>query len=67
MSWSTPEEQRVRTIEEVLNDLQTALTNVMSKQQMQQLLLLKQTEVDNLTARVSDLESQITVLQAAQD
>lgn len=64
MAWTDNEEKRVTMIEEVLNDLQIAMTKVMTKQQMQQLLLIKQTEIDSLTQRIAALESQIAILQA---
>jgi len=63
MAFTAAEEIRLKAIEEMLNTLQTAIANTMSKQQMRQLLLVKQKEVDELTTRVAALESQITVLQ----
>jgi polyhydroxyalkanoate synthesis regulator phasin len=63
MAWTDAEEQRIETLEEVVNDLQTAASNLASKQQMQQMLLIKQAEIDALTERVAALESQVTVLQ----
>ena len=63
MAWTTSETVRIEAIEETLNEVQMAITNLMSKQQMRQMLLLKQEEIDALTRRVIALESQITVLQ----
>lgn len=65
--WSDAESTRIRNIESALNDLQTAVSNLMSKQQYRQLLLLKQNEISALTTRVLDLESQITILQGQID
>ena len=63
MAFTSAEEQRIRAIETVLNQLQTAISNLMSKAQMKQLLLVKQSEVDQLTQRIAALESQVTSLQ----
>lgn len=63
MAWSDAEEARILAIEEIVNQLQVAVLNLMSKQQMRQLLLLKQNEIDALTTRVVALESQLTILQ----
>lgn len=63
MAWTAAEEARILAIEQMLNNLQTAVRNLASKQQIRQLLLLKQTEVDNLTSRVAELEVLVAVLQ----
>ena len=63
MAWSDAEELRIETLEEIVNLLQTAVGNLASKQQMQQLLLIKQAEVDALTDRVAALESQLAIIQ----
>lgn len=63
MSWSSAETERINTLENVVNDIQTAITNLMSKLQMRQLLMIKQAELDALTARVEALETQLTTLQ----
>ena len=63
MSWSDAEENRIQAIETMLNNLQVAVNNVVSKLQMRQLLLVKQAEIDSLTQRVESLETQVTNLQ----
>lgn len=63
MAWSTAEEARIELIEKVLNNLQTLAGSLLTKQQFRQLLLVKQNEIDSLTARIVALESQVTVLQ----
>ena len=63
MAWTTSEQQRITALEEVINDLQVAISNLMSKQQFSQLLILKQAEIDALTTRVTSLETQVAVLQ----
>ena len=63
MAWLSSETTRIETIEEAINELQIAVTNLMSKQQMRQLLLIKESEIQALTARVESLESQVTILQ----
>lgn len=65
MPLSAAEELRIQAIETMLNKLQTAVNNLMSKQQMRQLLLVKQKEVDGLTSRIATLESQIQTLQGS--
>ena len=63
MAWTDAEEQRIETIEEVLNNANTAISNLASKKQMSQLILVKQAQIDSLTERVAALESQLQVLQ----
>ena len=63
MSWTDAEETRIQAIETILNNLQIAVNNLMSKQQVRQLLLIKQNEIDSLTQRIETLESQVTNLQ----
>ena len=64
MAWTDNESQRISMIEEVINDMQVAMKKFMTKQQLQALLLIKQTEIDSLTNRVTALESQLAILQA---
>ena len=64
MAFTDAENQRILTIEETLNDCQTAINNLMTKTQMRQLIMIKQGEIDALTKRVEDLESQLTILQS---
>ena len=64
MALTDSEKIRLETMETVINDLQVAISNLMAKQQMRQLLQIKQKEVDALTVRVASLESQVAVLQA---
>ena len=65
MSWTSAESDRIATLETVINQLQIAVTNLAAKQQLQQLLLLKQAEVDELTDRVEALERMVAILQQA--
>lgn len=67
MSFSDAEEVRVRAIEEMINTLQIAINNLASKEQMRQLLLIKQSEIDSLTSRIASLEAQLTALQGSID
>jgi len=64
MAWTTEEEARVRALEETVNDLQTAMNALATKAQLKQYTHIRQTEVDDLKARVASLEAQIAVLQA---
>jgi polyhydroxyalkanoate synthesis regulator phasin len=63
--FTSEEEKRILAIEEMLNKLQTATKNLASKRQLNQLLMLKQAEVDELTKRVAALESQLAALQGS--
>jgi len=67
MSWTSAEENRIQTAEEMLNTLQTAVGNLVAKQQWRQAVLLLQATIDALALRVSSLETQVTNLQADQD
>lgn len=63
MALTDYEEARLALIETVLADLQVAVGNLAAKQQLRQLSLLKQTEVDELRARVEELERLIIILE----
>lgn len=63
MAWTTAESKRVIQIEEEINNLATAVGNLMAKKQFSQLLLIKQREIDALTLRVTALEAQLEILQ----
>ena len=65
MALTDAENARINTLETAINDMWTAVQNLMTKEQMRELLLIKQNEVDSLTARVAALEAQITTLQNA--
>jgi polyhydroxyalkanoate synthesis regulator phasin len=63
MALTAYEEARIALIEEVLNELQVATSNLAAKQQVRQLILLRQTEIDSLTTRVAELERIIIILE----
>lgn len=63
MSFSDAEELRIEAIEELLNQVQTAIKNLASKAQFTQFTLIRQAEIDALTTRVTALESQLALLQ----
>jgi polyhydroxyalkanoate synthesis regulator phasin len=65
MAFTAAEEARITAIEEMINKLSIAVGNLMSKQQMRQLLLLKQTEIDTMKDEISTLKSQVTSLQSS--
>jgi polyhydroxyalkanoate synthesis regulator phasin len=54
---------RITSLEEFVSLLQIAVSNLASKQQVRQLLLLRQEEITSLTARVAELERVITLLE----
>jgi predicted nuclease with TOPRIM domain len=58
-------QDRIEAIEAAINDMQTALTNIATKQQMKSILNVRQSEIVDLQTRVTSLESQIKVLQEA--
>jgi len=64
MAFTDAEEIRIQTIEDTLNSLMTSITNLVAKEQMRQLLLLKQRELDAAVVRIASLESQLEVLQS---
>jgi polyhydroxyalkanoate synthesis regulator phasin len=63
VAWTDAEERRILAIEKLLNDLQITTKNLAAKQQIAQLLLIKQAEIDALTKRVTALESMIAIIQ----
>jgi polyhydroxyalkanoate synthesis regulator phasin len=63
MAWTEAESTRIETIETVVNQLQTAITRLASKQQLQQLMLLKQAEITSLTNRIAALERAVELLE----
>lgn len=65
MAWTDAESDRIATLETVINQLQIAVTHLAAKQQLQQLLLLKQAEIEELTNRVESLERMVAILQQA--
>jgi hypothetical protein len=64
MSLTAAEEIRIEAIENALNGALTSITNLISKEQMRQLLLLKQRELDAAVTRITSLEAQIVILQS---
>lgn len=63
MAFTDAEEARILAIEKLLNELQVSVKNLAAKQQIRQLLLLKQAEIDALTKRVTSLESMMALVQ----
>ena len=56
---------RFLAIERAINDLNTAVNKLPTKAQMIALLNIRQTEIDDLTLRVTTLESKVDVLETA--
>ena len=64
MAFTSAEEIRILAIEESLNELQVAITyHVAARKFVEQMLLLKQNEIDLLKSKVTILESEVTILQ----
>ena len=63
MAFSDAEEKRIQNIEQAIVDLSRAVNNLASKTQLEQLLLIKQAEIDQLQRDVESLEAQVAVLQ----
>ncbi len=65
MALTDVEKIRIEAIEELLNELQTAVKyNVASRLFVEQMMLLKQNELEAVKNRVTELESQVTALQS---
>ena len=54
---------RITALEKFVEQLQTVVNNLASKQQVRQLLLLKQQEITDLEARVTELERIVSLLE----
>lgn len=63
MAFTDAEESRIQAIEKILNDVQLATKNLASKAQFNQLLMIKQKEIEALIVRIETLESEIALLQ----
>jgi polyhydroxyalkanoate synthesis regulator phasin len=63
MAISGTDLERIEAIEAALCNLQKAVSNLMSKMQFRQLLLIKQKEIDELTERVAALELAIASIE----
>ena len=61
----TDVESRLVALETKCNEMQEALNKVPTKQQLNALSMVRQNEIDELKQRVSDLESQVAILQSA--
>ena len=57
------DDQRLDALEAAVTQLQTVITNLASKKQLQQLSLLKQKDVDDLGDRVTQLEVTVKLIQ----
>lgn len=55
--------ERILAIEEMLNDIQTALNNLVPRKEMIAYTSVRQTEINELESRVTELESQVSTLQ----
>jgi hypothetical protein len=62
-TWTEAEALRISTIESALNKLQTSVSSLTDKSQLQQLLLLKQSAIEDLQQRVAVLEQMISLLE----
>lgn len=56
--------ERIKVIEDKLNEIQLALNALATTAQLIQYTNIRQTEIEDLKARVTSLESQILVLQS---
>ena len=64
MTITDAEEVRLQTIELYLGTLRDTIDNLASKEQIRQLLLLKQQQVAILVSKVATLEAQLVALTA---
>jgi hypothetical protein len=54
---------RVTLLEEMLNKVQVALTNTATLNQLRQILLIKQSELEDLRADYTSLKNRVDILQ----
>ena len=64
MAWTTTETNRVESIETALNNIQTAMLNLVNRNQMIAYTTVRQNEIDTLTTKVASLEARMTTLEA---
>ncbi len=64
MALTEAEKLRILAIEELLNELQVMMTKLSSKEQIRQIMLIRQAEFDALKERVTALESEVAILQS---
>lgn len=62
--FTAAEEFRIEAIETAINNLSKALSNLMSKQQFRQLLLIREQEIETLKTQIESLQSQVATLQS---
>jgi len=58
-------ESRLLAIEQAITDLQTAVQNLASIQQLRQLYALRQQEIEEIKSSLDDIESQLGILQTS--
>ena len=63
MAFTGVDEARIEAIENAILDLQKAVSNLASKQQVKQLVQIKQEEIVTLTTRVTELERLIALIE----
>ncbi len=63
MAFTAAENDRINAIELLLNKIQTTIINLASQKQLRSIVVLKQNEINDLTARVATLELQVATLQ----
>jgi polyhydroxyalkanoate synthesis regulator phasin len=54
---------RIYTLEEIINKIQIAITNLATNEALSQILLLKQKDIDNLKSRATALENQVEIIK----
>ena len=54
---------RIQLIEEVVNSIQVAITNLATNEALSQLLLLRQKDMDSVKQRLTAAEAQIELLK----
>jgi vacuolar-type H+-ATPase subunit E/Vma4 len=64
MSEITLLQARVELLEEVVNSVQTALTNVASTEAVNQIILLVQTDIQDLQTDLAALTARVDLIQA---
>ena len=65
MTTSTITLEEYQALARAVINIQTALNNVASKQQLRQLYALRQQEIEEIKARLDTIEAQIEILQGS--
>jgi hypothetical protein len=63
LPWNDNELARVLQIETTINELLTAVANLMTKKQYRQLMAIRQAEIESLQTDVIELQSRLSIVE----